>query len=150
MKIGVMILEGPYQHEAVDTAYHFIKAALARGHQIVGIFLYTDGVNNINKFISPPGERNISQRLDELGASGIDIVACTACCKFRGMKPDLKGGTRSPIRLGFPGGLPACRRPVCRFWRLSHEQSCHFAKESPLWKHIHRRSLSHHDGYRCV
>ncbi len=90
MKIGVMILEGPYQHEAVDTAYHFIKAALARGHQIVGIFLYTDGVNNINKFISPPGERNISQRLDELGASGIDIVACTACCKFRGMKPDLK------------------------------------------------------------
>ena len=90
MKIGVMILEGPYQHQAVDSAYHFIQAAVARGHEIVGIFLYTDGVNNINKFINPPGERNISKRLNELGESGIDIVACTACSKFRGMRPDLK------------------------------------------------------------
>ena len=89
MKIGVMILEGPYQHQAGDSAYHFIKAAIARGHEIVGIFLYTDGVNNINKFIIPPGERNISKRLAELGESGIDIVACTACAKFRGMRPDL-------------------------------------------------------------
>ena len=89
MKIGVMILEGPYQHQAVDSAFHFIKAAIAREHEIVGIFLYTDGVNNINKFINPPGERNISQRLAELGKSGIGIVACTACAKFRGMRPDL-------------------------------------------------------------
>ncbi len=85
MKFGVMVLEGPYQHQAVDSAYHFIKAALKRGHEIVGIFLYTDGVNNINKFISPPGERNISERMEELGKMGIDIVACTACSKFRGM-----------------------------------------------------------------
>ena len=90
MKIGVMVLEGPYQHQAVDSAINFIKAAIARGHEIVGVFLYTDGVNNINKFINPPGERNISQKLDELGALGIDIVACTACSKFRGMRPDMK------------------------------------------------------------
>ncbi len=90
MKIGIMVLEGPYQHQAVDSAYLFIKAAIARGHEIVGIFLYTDGVNNVNKFIDPPGERNISKRLDELGAAGIDIVACTACSKFRGMRPELK------------------------------------------------------------
>jgi tRNA 2-thiouridine synthesizing protein D len=90
MKIAVMVLEGPYQHQAVDSAYHFVQAALARGHEIVGIFLYTDGVNNANRFIKPPGERNISQRLDELGAQGIEIVACTACSKFRGMRPELK------------------------------------------------------------
>ena len=89
MKIGVMILEGPYQHQAADSAYHFVKAALARGHEIVGIFLYTDAVNNLNKFVKPPGERNISQRFDELGEQGIDIVACTACAKFRGMRPNL-------------------------------------------------------------
>ena len=51
MKIGVLVLEGPYQHQAADSAYHFTKAALARGHEIVGIFLYTDGVNNGNRFI---------------------------------------------------------------------------------------------------
>ncbi|NLF02679.1 MAG: sulfurtransferase TusD, partial [Anaerolineales bacterium] len=46
MKIGILVLEGPYQHEAADSAYHFAQAALARGHEISGIFLYTDGVNN--------------------------------------------------------------------------------------------------------
>jgi len=89
MKIGIMILEGPYQHQAVDSAYLFTNAAIARGHEIAGIFLYTDGVNNINKYINPPGERNISKRLSELGESGIKIIACTACSKFRGLRPDL-------------------------------------------------------------
>lgn len=89
MKIGIMVLEGPYQHQAVDSAYLFTKAAIARGHEIVGIFLYTDGVNNINKYINPPGERNISKRFSELGESGIKIIACTACSKFRGLRPDL-------------------------------------------------------------
>jgi tRNA 2-thiouridine synthesizing protein D len=90
MKIGVMVLEGPYQHQAADSAYHFVQAALAREHEIVGIFLYTDGVNNINQFIKPPGERNISQRFDELAERGIPVVACTACAKFRGLRPNLK------------------------------------------------------------
>lgn len=82
-------MEGPYQHQAADSAYHFIEAALARGHEITGIFLFTDGVNVVNRFIQPPGERNVSQMFDELGRQGIDIVACTACAKFRGMKRDL-------------------------------------------------------------
>ena len=90
MKIGIMVLEGPYQHQAADSAYGFVQAALARGHEIVGIFLYTDGVNNINQFIKPPGERNISQRFDELAEQGIPVVACTACAKFRGLRPNLK------------------------------------------------------------
>jgi tRNA 2-thiouridine synthesizing protein D len=90
MKIGVMVLEGPYQHQAADSAYKFVQAALARGHKIVGIFLYTDGVNNANQFIKPPGERNIAQRFNELGEQGIPVVACTACAKFRGMRPNLK------------------------------------------------------------
>jgi tRNA 2-thiouridine synthesizing protein D len=90
MKIGVLVLDGPYQHQAADSAYHFIKAALARGHEITGVFLYTDGVNNASRYIKPPGERNIAQRWDELGAQGVDIVACTACAKFRGLAPNLK------------------------------------------------------------
>jgi tRNA 2-thiouridine synthesizing protein D len=90
MKIGVMVLDGPYQHEAADSAYHFVMAARARGHEIVGIFLFADGVNNANQFINPPGERNIGRRFEELGAQGIDIVACTACAKFRGLKPSIK------------------------------------------------------------
>lgn len=90
MKIGVLILEGPYQHQAADSAYHFIQAARGRGHEIVGVFLYTDGVNNANRFINPPGERNIAQRFDALAAEGVPVVACTACAKFRGLTRDIK------------------------------------------------------------
>ena len=89
MRIGVMVLEGPYQHQAVDSAFRFVEAALARGHEITGIFLYTDGVNTANRFVKPAGERNLAQMYDELGEGGVEIVACSACAKFRGMRPDL-------------------------------------------------------------
>ncbi len=89
MKIGILILTGPYQHQASDTAYLFTKAALKKGHEITGIFLYTDGVNNINGNIVPPGERNIAKRFSELGAQGIKVVACAACSKFRGLTKDV-------------------------------------------------------------
>jgi tRNA 2-thiouridine synthesizing protein D len=112
MKIGVMVLEGPYQHQAADSAYKFVQAALARGHEIVGIFLYTDGVNNANKFIKPPGERNIAQRFDELGQAGIPVVACTACAKFRGMRPNLKVDN---VRLSGLGSLAEYLRTADRF-----------------------------------
>jgi tRNA 2-thiouridine synthesizing protein D len=90
MKLGVMVLDGPYQHQAADSALAFLRAAIARGHEIAGVFLFADGVGNAQRFINPPGERNIAQRFDELGAAGAEIVACTACAKFRGLKPDLK------------------------------------------------------------
>jgi tRNA 2-thiouridine synthesizing protein D len=112
MKIGVMILEGPYQHQAADSAYNFIRAALARGHEIIGVFLYTDGVNNINQFIKPPGERNIAQRFNELGEGGIDVVACTACAKFRGMRPNL---AVEHVRLSGLGSLSEYLRTADRF-----------------------------------
>jgi len=89
MKFGVMVLEGPYQHQAADSAYHFIKAAQGCGHEIVGVFLYTDGVNVANRFISPPGERSVAQMFGELAQQGINVVACTACAKFRGLKREL-------------------------------------------------------------
>ncbi len=112
MKIGVMILDGPYQHQAADSAYHFIQAALARGHEIIGVFLYTDAVYNLNKFIKPPGERNLASLYSKLGAQGIDIVACTACAKFRGMRPNLKVEN---IRMSGLGSLNQFLRDADRF-----------------------------------
>ena len=112
MRIGILVLEGPYQHQAVDSAYQFVQAALARGHEIAGIFLYTDGVNNANKFINPPGERNISSRLNDLGEQGIEIVACTACAKFRGMRPNLKV---EHVRLSGLGSLAGYLQQTDRF-----------------------------------
>ena len=40
MKFGVLINEGPYQHQASDTAYKFIEAAIEEGHEIFRVFFY--------------------------------------------------------------------------------------------------------------
>ena len=40
MKISIQINEGPYQHQASDTAYQFAKAAIAKGHEIFRVFFY--------------------------------------------------------------------------------------------------------------
>ncbi len=112
MKIGILVLEGPYQHEAADSAYHFAKAALAREHEITGVFLYTDGVNNANGYIKPPGERNIHQLFAELGEEDIDIVACTACARFRGFRRDMLGEN---VKLGGLGSLAEYLKAADRF-----------------------------------
>ena len=90
MKIGVMVLDGPYQHQAADSAYHFVQAARARGHEIVGMFLFADGVNNANDSSTPPASATSASASTSLPPQGVPIVACTACAKFRGLKPDLK------------------------------------------------------------
>jgi len=86
MKIAVQLKEGPYNHEASDTAFHFIQAARKRGHEVVAVFLYNDGVYNIAKHAEPPqDDRNIQKRWSELGEEGVTIYACIAAAKRRGI-----------------------------------------------------------------
>jgi len=60
MKFGIMVNEGPYTHQATDTAYMFAKAALEKGHEVPRVFFYHDGVNNSSSLTDPPqDDRNI-------------------------------------------------------------------------------------------
>lgn len=86
MKFTILVLEGPYNHQAADSAYQFTQSALKKGHEITGIFFYNDGVNNTNNFMEPPqDDRHIAQRWSELGAQGLDLVVCIAAGKRRGI-----------------------------------------------------------------
>ncbi|WJW76008.1 sulfurtransferase complex subunit TusD [Thiohalobacter sp. IOR34] len=90
MKLTVLIQEGPYNHEAADSAYQLIQACLRRGHEIRGIFFYNDGVYNLSNRMDPPqDDRHIARRWQELGEQGIDIVVCIAAAKRRGMVDEL-------------------------------------------------------------
>ena len=40
MNIGILINEGPYTHEATDSAYLFARAAIEKGHQVSRVFFY--------------------------------------------------------------------------------------------------------------
>lgn len=87
MKFGILVNEGPYTHQASDTAYHFTAAALENGHEIVRVFFYQDGVNNGTRLGVPPqDDRNITTRWSELGKQyDLDMVLCVAAAQRRGL-----------------------------------------------------------------
>lgn len=41
MKFSIQVNEGPYTHQASDTAYKFTRAALEGGHEIYRVFFIT-------------------------------------------------------------------------------------------------------------
>lgn len=96
MKFTILVHEGPYNHQASDTAYNFTKAAIAKGHVIERIFFYHDGVYNAISTAEPPtDDRNIYNQWSELGKSGIDVVICIAAAKRRGLNNNnIVEGTR--------------------------------------------------------
>ena len=87
MKFAILVNEGPYQHQASDTAYHFTKAALATGHEVVRVFFYHDGVNNGTCLTTPPqDDRNIVERWSRLAnEAGLDLIVCVAAAQRRGI-----------------------------------------------------------------
>jgi tRNA 2-thiouridine synthesizing protein D len=87
MKFTVMVNEGPYQHQASDSAYKFCEAALAKGHEIFRVFFYHDGVNNATRLTTPPqDDRNVVNRWSELAAKhNLDLVVCVAAAQRRGI-----------------------------------------------------------------
>ena len=87
MKIGILVNEGPYQHQASDSAYLFCKAAIARGHEVSRVFFYHDGVNNSTRLTEPPrDDRHIVNRWSELAKQhNLDLVVCIATAQRRGI-----------------------------------------------------------------
>lgn len=87
MKLSVLINEGPYQHQASDTALQFTKAALEKGHEIFRVFFYNDGVNNGTRYTIPPqDDRNLQVSWSELAEKHeLDLVVCIAAAQRRGI-----------------------------------------------------------------
>ncbi len=87
MKFGILVNEGPYTHQASDSAYQFAKAAIEKGHEIFRVFFYHDGVNNGTSLAVPPqDDRHIPNRWSELAKDhGVDLVLCVAAAQRRGM-----------------------------------------------------------------
>ena len=91
MKFGILINEGPFTHQAADTAYQFAKAALDKGHEIYRVFFYHDGVYNANRLSEPQADdRNIVKLWSELAAKhGFEMIVCVAAGLRRGIKADV-------------------------------------------------------------
>ncbi|PLX43311.1 MAG: sulfurtransferase complex subunit TusD [Hyphomicrobiales bacterium] len=88
MKYGILINEGPFTHQASDTAYQFTKAAIEKGHRVLRVFFYHDGVNNANALSEPQSDdRNLVKLWGDLAKEHkIDLVVCVAAGLRRGIK----------------------------------------------------------------
>jgi len=87
MKFTIQVNEGPYTHQSSDSAYHFTKAALEKGHEIFRVFFYHDGVNNATRLTTPPqDDRNVITPWSELAEKhNLDMVVCVAAAQRRGI-----------------------------------------------------------------
>ncbi len=90
MKFGIQVNEGPFTHQASDSAYLFTKAAIEKGHQVMRVFFYYDGVNNANKLSAPQADdRNLVKLWGELAKEhNVDLVVCVAAALRRGIIED--------------------------------------------------------------
>ena len=97
MKFSILVNEGPFTHQASDSAYHFAKAAIEKGHTVPRVFFYYDGVNNANKLSEPQSDdRNLVQLWSTMAKDhDVDLVVCVAAGMRRGIKEEtLKEGFR--------------------------------------------------------
>ncbi len=84
--IAFCILSGPFTFQNSNSLIQLANAALAKGHQITGIFFFVDGVYNVNKKIKvEPGSLDVPVELKELADKGVKMAACSSCSEYRGI-----------------------------------------------------------------
>ncbi|MDP1864290.1 MAG: sulfurtransferase complex subunit TusD [Thiobacillus sp.] len=93
MQFGILINEGPYTHQASDSAFLFARAAIEKGHKVQRVFFYHDGVYNATRLATPPqDDRNVAARWEKLAADhGVDLVVCVAAAQRRGITDGVLG-----------------------------------------------------------
>jgi tRNA 2-thiouridine synthesizing protein D len=87
MKFAIQINTSPYQSNAGHTAYQFIKAVLAQGHEVFRVFFYHDGIYHAFKYAMPPDdELQFTTQWSELARQHrIDLVVCISAAQRRGL-----------------------------------------------------------------
>lgn len=85
-KIAFLLMSSPYSFQNSDTVIKLAEAAIRKGHEVTGIYLYTDGVYNVVKDIEPSDDRdrNIPSLFKQLIEKGVPVVACPICAEYRG------------------------------------------------------------------
>lgn len=83
----LLVCEGPYTHQAADTALLFARAVMEKGHVLKQVFFYHDGVYLASGLAAPEQtERRISADWSEFArASSVELVVCSNAALKRGI-----------------------------------------------------------------
>lgn len=87
MKFALQINSSPHQSNAGYSAYLFIKALLAQGHEVFRVFFYHDGIYHAFRYNTPPDdELSLTQQWSELAKQHqIDLVVCISAAQRRSL-----------------------------------------------------------------
>jgi tRNA 2-thiouridine synthesizing protein D len=87
LKLAIIVQTEPCTYEDFGTAYEIVQAAIDKGHE-VRVFLYDDAVVAANKNAKMTGKRPVNKMIKDLVDKKVPIIACGACCMFRGITSD--------------------------------------------------------------
>jgi len=87
MRFAIQVNASPYQSNTGFSAYQFIKAALAQGHEVFRVFFYHEGIYHAFKHNTPPDDEiNLTDCWAELAAKHkVDLVVCISAAQRRGL-----------------------------------------------------------------
>jgi len=88
VKIGIIVQTEPCTYQDFSTAHAIAMAGLRKNHEI-RLFLYDESVIAANKKMNMRGNRQVNRMIKELTEGRVPIVACGACCMFRGITSDM-------------------------------------------------------------
>ncbi len=87
MNFAILVNAAPFAQFGANSAYQFCKAALTKGHKIVRIFFYGEGIYNGNDFCCvPQDESNLVNSWQHLAQEhGVELVICVTAALRRGL-----------------------------------------------------------------
>lgn len=112
MRYAIQVNTSPNQSNTGYSAYQFIRAALAQGHEIFRVFFYHEGIYHAFRHNTPPDdELQLTKLWSALAEQhSIDLLVCISAAQRRGLLSSdeaLRQGKRdNELAAGFRiGGL---------------------------------------------
>ncbi len=87
MRFAIQINSSPNQSNNGYSAYRFINAAIAQGHEVFRVFFYHEGIYHAFKHNTPPDdELQLTACWSKLAISHrIDLLVCISAAQRRGL-----------------------------------------------------------------
>ncbi len=112
MRYAIQINTSPYQANSGISAYQFITALLAQGHEVSLVFFYHEGIYHAFKHNTPPDDEiNLTRCWSNLAKNHhVDLMVCISSAQRRGLlakdEAERQGKQDDDLATGFRiGGL---------------------------------------------
>ena len=87
MKISLLVLGSPLAGAGADSAWRYADAAARKGHELISVFFYQDGVYNGNEYCAPAQDEvpRVERWAELAQSSNAELILCVASAARRGI-----------------------------------------------------------------